>query len=174
MKEVLDWLLHIAIAIVIGLVVVNFVVQRTIVDKYSMEPTLFKGDNLWVEKISPRLGRIKTGDIVTLYVPELLPDGEEIIIKRVIGVENDRIELKDGRVYVNGKELKEDYVMGAYTEGKNLGYDSLVVPKGEIYVLGDNRMNSLDSRTIGTISLKRVTGKAIFRFYPFHRIGFIK
>lgn len=152
----------------------NFVIQRTIVDKYSMEPTLYMGDNLWVEKLSTRFGNIDRGDIVTISVPGILPEGEDIIIKRVIGLEGEQVEIKDGKVYIDGKALKEDYTKEGITDAKNMGYDKIKVPEGQVYVLGDNRLNSLDSRIIGPVNMDQLTGKAVLRFYPLNKIGLIK
>lgn len=176
LKEALDWLLHISVAVIIGLLIVTFVAQRTVVFKQSMEPTLHEGDNLLVEKISPRLGKVNRGDIVVIKdaSPEFAMEGKELI-KRVVAVENDRVELRDGKVYINGEELKEGYIMGDYTPpGENPEYNSLTVPEGYVYVLGDNRTNSADSRTFGPVPASNIRGKAIFRFYPFSKFGVLK
>lgn len=174
LKEVLDWAVHIFIAAIIGFIIVTFVVQRTVVYSYSMEPTLEEGDNLWVEKISTRFGKLNRGDIVTIDVPENVGRQRSPIIKRVIALENDTVEIKDGNVYVNGREIKEDYINGNYTRPEEPEYSKLTVPKGHIYVLGDNRKGRIiDSRNIGPIDIRRVTGRAIFRFYPFSKFGFL-
>lgn len=103
---------------------------------------------------------------------------EKAIIKRVIGVEGDRIEIRGGKVYVNGEALDEDYINvdAQGTLEVNVKFSELSVPKGHIYVLGDNRLpgQSKDSRTFGTVEIKDVGGKAIFRFFPFNKIGTLK
>jgi len=166
-REALDWIIHIAIAVLIGFLIVTFVAQRTLVHDVSMQPTLYEGDNLIVEKISPKIGRLNRGDIIVFY--DINEDRQ--LIKRLIAVEGDQVEIKDGKVFVNGEELKEDYIKDGYTpQGVNPEYSNLVVPKGYVYVLGDNRKNSRDSRSIGPIEVERITGKAIFRFYPFNKI----
>jgi signal peptidase I len=172
-KEIIDWVIHIALAIVIGLFIVTFVAQRTIVDGNSMLPTLSHDDQLIVEKITPRLDKLKRGDLVTIYIPEHLEDGKDYVVKRIIAIGNDKVEIKDGKIYVNGEELKEDYINGNNTEEINPEYSSLTVPSDCVYVLGDNRLPyaSLDSRTIGPIKKKKVIGKVIFRYYPFARAG---
>jgi len=172
-REIIDWVLHIVIAVVIGFLIVTFIAQRTVVFKHSMEPTLYEGDNLLVEKISPRFGKLQVGDVVVIKgaTPAFAEEGKEII-KRIIAVEGDKVELKDGKVYVNGFVKKEDYIKGNYTPpGTNPEYNSLTVPKGYVYVLGDNRTNSTDSRVIGPVEVKKIQGKAMFRFYPFNKIG---
>ncbi len=173
LREIADWALHIGIAILAGFLIVTFVAQRTVVINYSMEPTLYEGDNLLVEKISPRIGKIKRGDIVTIENASftLMQEGK-VIIKRVIGLENDKIEIKDGKVFVNGTELEEDYINGDYTMPMDERYSHMIVPEGHVYVLGDNRKeNIIDSRVLGPISMDKITSRAVFRIYPFSRIG---
>ena len=171
--------MHIAIAVIIGLLIVNFVLQRTIVDGPSMEPTLQNKDNLWVEKISPKFGSFKVGSIVTINVPEEIRNQynreKNPIIKRVIAVEGDTVEIKDGKVLVNGKEKEENYITGNRTEvGSTSKFSKLTVPKGHIYVLGDNRGNSTDSRIIGPVDKKWVIGRAFVRTSPINKMGFLK
>jgi signal peptidase I len=174
-KEIIDWIVHIVIAVIIGFLIVTFVAQRTVVFKYSMEPTLQEGDNLLVEKISPRLGKFYPGDIVVIKhaTPSFSEEGKEII-KRIIAVEGDKVEIKDGKVIINGKVQVEKYIKGDQTPaGPNPEHNNLVVPKGHVYVLGDNRTNSADSRTMGPIEIKKIHGKAILRFYPFKKFGLL-
>jgi len=173
LREVLDWGVHIAVAVLIGFLIVAFVGQRTIVSGSSMETTLHDGDQLIIEKISPKVGNLKYGDIVTIDVSDMNGVDRSPIIKRVIGVEGDKIEVKDGKVYLNGKALKEDYINGDSTEVVNEEYCNLTVQKGQIYVLGDNRTpgGSLDSRSLGPLDISRVGGKAIFRFWPLNSMG---
>lgn len=169
-REIVDWLYHIAVAIIIALLITNFVFQRTVVYKKSMQTTLFEGDNLIVEKISPMVGKIKRGDIITIYAPEEVKQQGSTIIKRVIGVEGDHVELKNGKVYLNGKVLDEDYIKGDYTEAYGK-YTNVDVEKGYVYALGDNRsIRILDSRDMGPINIDDITGKALIRIYPFNKI----
>jgi len=147
-KELFDWIIHIGIAILAGLLIVTFVAQRTIVFNYSMEPTLYQGDNLIVEKLGPRFGILKPGDIVTIRdASEFLSKEGKTIIKRIIALENDEIEIKQGNVYVNGKMLDETYINGDTTKAVRTEYcDRYKVPEGYVYVLGDNRAaNIIDS-----------------------------
>jgi signal peptidase I, bacterial type len=171
MNEALDWILHIGIAVVIGVLIVTFVVQRTLVHDISMRPTLVDGDNLIVEKLSAKLGGLKPGDIIVFYSPE----EKKQLIKRLIAVAGDKVEIKDGKVFVNGKQREESYIKGVDTEP--LGspeYSNLTVKKGYVYVLGDNRPNSMDSRILGPIETSRISGRAVFRFYPFNKFGGLK
>ncbi len=170
-KEALDWILHIGIAVVIGLLIVTFVAQRTLVHDISMQPTLVEGDNLIVEKVSAKLGGLHRGDIIVFRVPE----ENRQLIKRLIAVEGDKVEIKNGKVYVNDKEQDESYLKNADTEpGSFPEYSSLIVKKGYVYVLGDNRPNSKDSRMLGPVETSMISGRAIFRFYPFNKFGLLK
>lgn len=141
-----------------------------------MLPTLQNKNILLVEKISPKLGKLKQGDIVTLYVPEIVGTQKKRIIKRVAAVENDVIEIKDGKVYINNKLLNEDYINGNSTLPINSRFSKVSVPKGCIYVLGDNRFpnESRDSRDFGPLSISKVEGKVLLRLLPLNEIGALK
>lgn len=134
-----------------------------------MEPTLAAGDNLIVEKLGHRFGLLKRGDIIIFKSPL---DKKELI-KRLIAVEGDTVELRDGMVYVNdelfliGEAEDEPYTPPAANEQDN----KIIIPEGYMYVLGDNRPYSLDSTELGPVESERITGRAIFRFYPFNKIG---
>lgn len=136
-----------------------------------MEPTLSEGDNLIIEKLSFRFGRLERGDIIVFYSPE-----ENLqLIKRLIAVEGDSVEVRDGKVYVNG----EPYLAGLPLEtetpdGDKPEYTNLTVPEGYVYVLGDNRPYSIDCTEFGPIRKKMITGRAIYRFYPFNKFGKLK
>jgi len=173
-NDLIDWIKHIAIAVVIAILIVNFLLQRTIVQKYSMEPTLYENDSLLVEKITPRLHIYKHGNIITINMSE--NGNYKTIIKRVIGLPGDHIEIKDGKVYVNEKVLEENYINGDFTKkGSYSKYNDIIVPDEQLYVLGDNRIAAIiDSRTEGTIPFKDVQGKAFIRIYPFDNFGFLK
>lgn len=167
MNETLDWIIHIAVAVLIGVLIVTFVGQRTLVHDISMQPTLVDGDNLVVEKISPKIGTLHRGDIIVFKVPE---EGRQLI-KRLIALPGDTVEIKDGKVYVNGEESKVVDLKVETDPGENPAYSKLTVPQGYVYALGDNRPFSNDSRELGPIQMSRITGRAIFRFYPFNKIG---
>ena len=93
--------------------------------------------------------------------------GKKRLIKRIIGVCGDKILIKNGKLYVNDRLQKEEYIGGQ----KTCGYVNLVVPKKKVFCLGDNRGNSTDSRDIGCVSVKAIEGKALIRLYPFNKIG---
>jgi signal peptidase I len=172
-KEILDWGLHLAVAVVVGYLLVVFVVQRTIVSGDSMFPTLHDGDQLVIQKITPRFGTIKRGDIVTVNAEKLISKKESPIIKRVIGLENDDVEVREGKVYLNGKELQEKYINGNATPASSGEYEKVKVPVGYFYIMGDNRLPnaSRDSRSFGAVSKKDINGIAVIRFWPLNRFG---
>lgn len=167
-SEALDWFLHIAVAVVVSLLFVTFVAQRTVVHDVSMEPTLKAGDNLLVEKLGPRFGWLRRGDIIIFR----FPGEEKLLIKRLVAMEGDRVQVIDGKMYVNGElsliGLPEE---PETPQGDLPEYTDLTVPEGMVYILGDNRMHSLDSTDFGPIDRNWITGRAIFRFFPFNRFG---
>ena len=144
-----------------------------------MENTLSQNDRFLIEKISIRFGKIDRGDIVTVNNPEG-DDGIYLqnspIIKRVIGIEGDLVEIKDGKVLVNGDALTEDYIRGDETFPITDEYSSVKVPEGYVYVIGDNRIigQSSDSREFGAVKIDYIGGRAILRFFPFNRISLLK
>jgi signal peptidase I len=171
-KEILDWVKHIAIAIIVGVLFITFVGQRTVVYGMSMSPTLENGDQLVIEKITPKIGGIKRGDIVTIYIHGMLDEGKDYLIKRVIAIEGDTVRIEDGKVYLNGEPLNEKYIRGDYTYEEHLKSE-LTKKKGQVFVMGDNRLKggSNYSRSLGVFDLKAIRGKAVFRWYPFAKFG---
>lgn len=170
-NEALDWFIHIAAAVILGVLIVTFVAQRTIVYDISMQPNFVQGDNLLVEKLGYRFGDLHRGDIVIVK----MPDSDKKLIKRLVAVEGDRVQVKDGKLYVNGKQ----FLIGLPTEpvtpdGDDPEYTDLTLKKGEAYVLGDNRPYSQDCTEFGPIQKNWIVGRAIFRFYPFSKFGPIK
>jgi signal peptidase I len=173
-REILDWGKHILIAVLIGLLLVLFVVQRNEVIGSSMEPNLFEKDQLIVQKISKLYkGGINYGDIVTVNADNLIGHmSDKNIIKRVIGLPGDIIEVKGGFVYRNNVKLEEKYLADTVrTTEREPMYSKYTVPKDSVYVLGDNRAVSLDSRTFGPVDNKRIIGEVLIRFYPIESFG---
>lgn len=176
LKEILAWVLHIAAAVVLGLAVITFLGRLTVVNGNSMSPTLKNQNVLIIESITPRFGTIEQGDIVVLRVPELLEGKQKYAVKRVIAKENQHIEIRDGKVFVDGKELSESYTNNTETHAGSSLYADMIVPQGCIYVLGDNRIpeKSRDSRIFGPVKVDRIVGKCWIRIFPFTEAGQIK
>ncbi|MDI9498713.1 MAG: signal peptidase I [Bacillota bacterium] len=171
--EVLDWVKYILIAVVLGLAITTFVLQRNEVVGNSMYPTLHDGDQLWVEKITHHFGGVRRGDIITFSTANL-PGGhrEEDLVKRVIGLPGERLEIRDGAVYINGERLDEPYLReDITTEPRLVGFASLTLASDEYFVLGDNRPDSSDSRVFGPIRADDVIGETLIRVFPLERFG---
>jgi signal peptidase I len=174
MHDVWEWAKAIAIALILALIIRTYLFAPTIVDGESMMHTLKNHERLIVNKIVYILGHPKRGDIVVFHATE-----DKDFIKRVIGVAGDRIEMKDDVLYVNGKVVEEPYLEknkslwtgpGPYTN------DFIVeeVPKGTVYVLGDNRQNSTDSRMLGPIPEDQIVGRADLAFWPIKSFRLLK
>ena len=129
-----------------------------------MEPTLMINDKVIVNKFSYKFFGIKRGEIIVFHSPV---ENNKDLVKRVIAIGGDTIEIRDGQVYVNGVLKKETYIK----EPNHSTYRKAVVPKNHIFVLGDNRNNSEDSRysDVGFVPLKLVKGKASVIFWPFEK-----
>ena len=172
MREVLETIVP---AVLIALLINLFLAQATRVYGQSMEPNLHTDQRLVVEKLSYNrqirqilgLNGPERGDVVVIRVES---QGDELLIKRVIGLPGDIVEIHDGRVSVNGQPLNEPYVAGSTTTGF---YAPTTVPPLQIFVLGDNRGFSNDSRSFGTIPLEDVVGRAWFSYWPPDQIGFV-
>jgi signal peptidase I len=142
-----------------------------------MQPTLYTNNYIFLSKQAYLLSEPKTGDIIVfnsdLPVDESNPHGgNKLLIKRVIALQGDSITIAEGNVYVNGILMEEPYIYGDET----VGYiDNLVVPVGEVFVMGDNRRVSIDSRSdrVGCVPVTDIVGRAFFRLYPFNSIGLL-
>lgn len=137
---------------------INAVSARIRVDGSSMEPTLHSGEFVIVNKLTYKLGQPEIGDVVVFHYPR---DPEQEYIKRVIGLPGDQVLVTDGKVYINGQMLEEDYINSppAYQA-------TWEVPEDSIFVLGDNRNNSADSHSWGPVPLNYVVGKAVLVYWP--------
>jgi signal peptidase I len=164
------WLLElvvlVALAWVLALGIKTYVVQPFIIPSSSMEPTLLVSDRVLVSKFVYRFVEPKPGDIVVFVSPE---DGRTDLIKRIIAVAGQTVDIRDGKVVVDGIQLVEPYVNSAYPDH----YDSdapVKIPPGTIWVMGDNRANSKDSRFIGPQPVSRVLGRAFAIYWPLGRL----
>ena len=164
MKEFLKEFGKDIVLLVVLLLVVSFFIKPIIVEGVSMLPTLESKDYLIVSKQSYNFGEPERGDIVVFPHDEGID--EKLYVKRVIGLPEDHIVIEDGNVYINNKKLNEDYIAENYTSGDI----DLVIPKGRIFVMGDNRGNSSDSRFFGTVKIDEVLGEAVVRLFPFSKI----
>ncbi len=166
----LAWLRELVETLFLALIiflVINALTGRYEVQSISMEPTLHEGQYLIVSRVAYWFHPPERGDIVVLIPPhraDSIP-----YIKRIIGLPGDEVEAKDGRIWINGIALNEPYVSGPVTY-----QNRWQVPEGKYFVLGDNRNNSSDSHIWGFLPRENIIGKAVFRYWPPDKWGFIK
>jgi signal peptidase I len=173
-RTILEWLGVIGGGIAIALLVEAFLIQAFWIPSPSMEPTLDVGDRVLVNKLSYKFHDVNRGDVVVFDRPSGASTGEngEIkdLIKRVIAVGGDTIEAKEGNVFVNGEQIDEDYLEpGTPTDNLPL----TTIPEGQVFVMGDNRTNSEDSRIFGPIDEDAIVGRAFIRVLPITDIGWL-
>ncbi|CAA7601942.1 Peptidase S24/S26, beta-ribbon domain protein [Acididesulfobacillus acetoxydans] len=155
------------IAFVLSWAIRTYVIEARVIPTGSMLPTIQLQDRVIVDKFFFKyFDHIRRGDII-VFRPPAAAHSQEDFIKRVIGLPGDKIQIKDHKTYVNGKALYEPYLL-APEQGS---YGPVVVPPGDLFVMGDNRNNSDDSRVWGFLPLKNVTGRALFRYWPLSRFG---
>ena len=194
LREIWEWVVVFAAAFILVMLLNTTVFATTQVRQTSMQDTLMEGQHLFVEKVSYWLGDPSRGDIIVFIETEnpsgffdririFLKDVSEIfkpvesktnirLVKRVIGIPGDEVDIRDGRVYLNGTELEEPYVKGE-TWQRDISFP-VTVPEGDYLVLGDNREVSKDSRTFGFIERSQIEGRAVFRFWPLNEAGRLK
>lgn len=171
MKNILEWVKDIIIAVAIAALILAFL-KPIIVQQQSMEPNFHSDDYIITSRQAYRLfGDPQRGDVIVFKSELLTDEGEEkCLIKRIIGLPGDIVEIRDGYVYINGDEIDEPYVK---EQGLSGDMDPLTVPENELFVMGDNRGVSEDSRSprVGTISEDSIVGKVLIRLYPFDSIA---
>jgi signal peptidase I len=154
-------------AILIAILINVFLGQATRVDGQSMEPNLHADQRLVVEKISYRLHGPQRFDIVVIKPPT---QEDELLIKRLIGLPGDTVEIRNGHVHINGETLEEPYLTQQTRAGR---YAQVTVPPLHVYVLGDNRDHSNDSRSFGPVPIDNIVGRAWLSYWPPDQVGLI-
>lgn len=154
-------------AIVIALLIHVFLAQATRVYGQSMEPNLHTNERLVIEKVSYHFHGPRRGDVVVLRDPGGSP---ELLIKRVIGLPGERITITNGSVFVDGVSIDEPY-LDQETQGNGRSW---IVPPFTVFVLGDNRSASRDSRIFGPVELDEILGRALFRYWPLNEVGVLR
>jgi signal peptidase I len=171
LQAVKSWLLELGEtvlpAIVIAVLINLFLAQATRVYGSSMEPNLHTDQRLVVEKLSYRLHEPQRGDVVVLRMPER---GPELLIKRVVALPGETIEVREGDVLVNGVALREPYL----SRPTNGTFGPTMVPEGQLFVMGDNRGASNDSRVFGPVDRTRIIGRAWISYWPLETLGLIR
>ncbi len=169
LRQALEWGAVIIGALIAALLIKTFLFQAFYIPSGSMEQTLAVGDRVLVNKISYDYGDLARGDVIVFHRPSNAPPSDvEDFIKRIIGLPGDTLEAIDGTVYVNGVPAEEPYIdPGDVTT--NL--PRTVVPDGHVFVMGDNRDNSTDSRIFGAVDQELIVGKAFLTVWPIGSIG---
>lgn len=198
-KEILEWILCIVIAIVLALLIRYYVGTPTIVKQTSMFPTLKQNERLLLNRLSRTFKEMpKRGDIITFEAPTNISELKDVkaiynkqpktlfekftyyvlevnkrsYIKRVIALPGEHILIQNGKVYINGEELEENYLQPEVTtEAKNVNLADFIVPEGYIFAMGDNREYSSDCREFGCIPLEKIESKVWIRFWPLNLFG---
>lgn len=203
-KDVIEWIVCILIALIIAIVFRYYIGTPTIVKQPSMFPTLKENQRLWLNRIDRTARKLpQKGDIITFEAPSQLLLSEEDLkksvvaryenepksiwdkfvynvleinkisyIKRVIGTPGDHVVIKDGKVFLNDKELKEDYLQPGVITDNGKGYCvDVVVPENCVFAMGDNRAQSTDCRCFGCIPLEKIESKVWIRIWPLNLWG---
>ncbi len=164
LRSLVEWVVVVGGALVIALVIKTFLLQAFYIPSSSMVSTLNVGDRVLVNKLSYKVHDVHRGDIIVFERPEGEADSQITdLIKRVIGLPGDTVEGQNGRVVINGEPLDEPYLDEGVTTGD---FPPTDVPEGHLFMMGDNRGDSRDSRYFGTIDEDTIVGRAFFRVWP--------
>lgn len=182
-NETMEWVKAIVIAAGLVFIIRLFIFAPFIVDGASMEPNFETGERLIVNKIIYSLHEPKRGEVIVFHAPNDTRD----YIKRVIGLPGETVKVEGDKLYINNVLFEEDYIKdaedkaaanGGTYNSRNYNMDNEleagVIPEGKIFVMGDNRSNSSDSRVFGTITYKSIIGRADIIFWPLDKFSFIK
>ncbi len=167
-KDIITWIKMIIIIVFITLIVENYFMSITIISGQSMMLTIKDKDKIIIDKFTYRFKEPERGDVV-IFNPPVDNRGDELFIKRVIAIEGDRFDIKENKVFINGEELIENYIKNNDYLDREYSILKGIVPYGFVFVLGDNRNNSNDSRTFGFVPVENIKGRALTRIWPAKR-----
>lgn len=170
-----EWIGILVVATALALIVKFAVISSFEIPSGSMHPTLMEGDRVLVNRLSYDAHDIRRGDVIVFTRPPNAPgggpDAPEDLIKRVIGLPGETVQTTDDAVLIDGKRLVEPYLTkGTVSQGID---EPVLIPSGHIWVMGDNRTNSADSRVFGPLDLRLVIGRAFSRIWPPSRLGYL-
>jgi signal peptidase I len=170
-RQIIEWVLLIAAALGIALVIKTFLFQAFYIPSTSMVPTLEVGDRVLVNKLSYHLHDVHRGDIVVFGAPPGTETAQiKDLVKRVVGLPGEAIEGRsDGHIYIDGRQLNEPYLHGVSSKT----FSPVKVPAHSYFVLGDNRQSSKDSTVFGPISRSKIVGRVFVRIWPLTHLGFL-
>src|SRR5579863_1633674 len=163
------WLRDLFVSAVASVLIITFLYQPVRVEGTSMLPRLEDHDRLFINKFVYRISSIHRGDVVVFHYPR---DPEKSYIKRVIGLPGDRILIEHGRVFLNGRQLRETYVPEEYRDTRSMA--EMVVPEESYFMMGDHRSISSDSREFGPVDRDLIYGKAVFVYWPTKDAGVVE
>ena len=183
-RGAVEWVVAVGVAVIAALVIKTWVAQAFVIPSGSMENTLLVGDRVLVSKLSYRLGSVDRGDVIVFDNPSPQQGQPAQLIKRVVAVGGDTVAARDGRLVVNDEVQDEPWVKvdasGAPAAttmqgacGRYRPDEEIVVPDGHVFVLGDNRGQSLDGRCFGPVDEAEIVGHAFVRLWPVGRIGLL-
>jgi signal peptidase I len=164
-----SWMRDLVVSIAVSTFIIIFLYQPVRVEGTSMLPRLEDQDRLFINKLAYRVGDIHRGDVVVFLYPH---DHQKSYIKRVIALPGDNLRIEHGHVYVNGKELVENYVPPRFEDDRSL--PETIVPDHEYFVMGDHRSISSDSRDFGPVDRDLIYGKAAFVYWPMEQVGVVR
>ena len=165
-QDLRSWTRDLAVALGLALVIIVFLYQPVKVEGTSMAPLLSDQERIFINKFVYRFEPIERGDVIVFWYPL---DRSKSFIKRVIGLPGETIELRGGRLYINGKERPEVYIPAGYVDGSS--YGPMTIPNEEYFVMGDHRDSSNDSRVFGPVGRPYIYGKAVFAYWPVDHFG---
>lgn len=166
-RELLENIVLIAFAVVFSLFIRSNVAVAALIPTGSMLPTIQLQDRIIVEKVSYKVQDIERGDIVVFDPPEYVQEKGPDWVKRVIGLPGEKVEIKNGVVYINDNPLIEGYLL----EKPEYDYGPMIVPNDTYFVLGDNRNDSRDSHYWGVLPKENIVGRAVYKIWPIDHIG---
>jgi signal peptidase I len=164
--ELRSWARDLAVALGLALVIIIFLYQPVKVEGTSMAPLLSDQERIFINKFVYRFEPIERGDVVVFWYPL---DRSKSFIKRVVALPGETMEIRAGRLFVNGVELKELYVPASFLDGSS--YGPMLIPADSYFVMGDHRDSSNDSRVFGPVSRPNIYGKAVFAYWPVDHFG---
>lgn len=191
LNKILEWSLCVILAVILSITIRYYLVAPAKVKQSSMTPTLIEGQRILLNRMDKKY---KRGDIVTFEAPSQVNKNVDLLspvaiysynpdnwfehltynvlelnkvsyIKRIIAIPGDRIQIKNGEVYLNGEVLEEEYIEENIITSQ-FNYNDIIVPEGCVFVMGDNRTGSVDSRVFGCIPIDKIEGKVCFRYWP--------
>jgi signal peptidase I len=165
-KELRTWTRDVAFALGLALIIIVFLYQPVKVEGTSMAPLLSDQERIFINKFVYRFEPIHRGDVVVFWYPL---NRTQSFIKRVVGLPGETLEIRDGELYINGKQIRETYVPPSYFDDSS--YGPIKIPPHQYFVMGDHRDSSNDSRIFGPVPRKYIYGQAVFAYWPFDHFG---